>query len=86
MKLVSVHIHVVYCRTLHIHTHTHTQDLPTAGRGSDNTVRRLLDGMGSVAGAVGSVSVGPTKMVGSWVADQIAPKYWVPNSKIVVYM
>ena len=37
-----------------------------------------------MAGAVGSVSVGPTKMVGSWVADQIAPKYWVPNSKIVV--
>ena len=40
--------------------------------------------MGNVAGAVGSVSSRPTKMVASWMADKVAPSYWVPNSKITV--
>ena len=60
------------------------QDLPTAGQGSDNTARWLLDGVGNVAGAVGSASATPSKMVASWVADQIAPSYWTPNTKITV--
>ena len=60
------------------------QDLPTAGQGSDNTARRILDGVGNVAGAVGSVSIRPTRLVCGWVADQVAPSYWVPNSKIMV--
>ena len=60
------------------------QDLPTAGHGSDNTARRILDGMGSVAGAVGSISAMPTKMVCGCVADKVAHGYWVPNSRITV--
>ena len=47
---------------------------------------RVIEGMGSVAGAVGSVTAVPTKAVSSWMADMAAPTYWRPNSEIVVHM
>ena len=56
------------------------QDIVPAASGS----RRVLDGVGSVASAVSGVSTTPSKMVASWTADQLAPSYWVPNSKIKV--
>lgn len=60
------------------------QDIPSGGQGSDNAVRRLLDGVGSVAEVVSSVSAFPAKAVTSWMSDKIAPTYWTPNSKILV--
>ncbi len=60
-----------------------SQDFAT-GQGSENVVRRLLDRVGDVAEAVGSVSAQPAKTISSWMSDQIAPKYWTPNSKILV--
>lgn len=47
-------------------------------------MRRLLDGVGSVAEAVSSVSALPAKTVTSWMSDQIAPNYWTPNLRIKV--
>ena len=45
---------------------------------------RIIEGVGSVAGAVGNVTAAPTKAVSSWMADMTAPPYWKPNSEIVV--
>ena len=36
---------------------------------------RVIEGMGSVAGAVGSVTAVPTKAVSSWMGDIVAPMY-----------
>jgi len=51
---------------------------------SDNTARRLIDGIGNFATTVRSASARPTSAVGGWIAEQMAPSYWVPNSEIVV--
>ena len=40
--------------------------------------------MGTVAGAVSSVTSTPSQQVSEWFANQIAPRYWVPNSEILV--
>ncbi|KAH3850854.1 zinc finger FYVE domain-containing protein 1-like [Dreissena polymorpha] len=50
--------------------------------GTHNAAWKVIDGLSYVAGSIGSVSAVPTKVVSDWVADQIAPSYWVPNSKI----
>lgn len=47
-----------------------------------NSAQRVLDGMTYITDAVASVGSQPTKVVSSWVADQIAPKYWRPNNEI----
>ena len=36
----------------------------------------VIEGMGSVARAVGSVTAVPTKAVSSWMGDIVAPMYW----------
>ena len=46
----------------------------------------VIEGMGNVAGAVGSVTALPTKAVSSWMGDIVAPTCWRPNSEIVVHM
>ncbi|XP_075232834.1 zinc finger FYVE domain-containing protein 1-like isoform X2 [Lycorma delicatula] len=47
-----------------------------------NSAQRVLDGMTYITDAVASVGSQPTRVVSSWVADQIAPKYWKPNNEI----
>ena len=42
----------------------------------------MVDGVTYLSEAVSSISAKPTKIVSSWVADQIAPTYWMPNFKI----
>ena len=59
------------------------QDLP-GGQISDNTARRLLDGVGSFAESVKSASARPTQVLGGCIAGMVAPRYWVPNSAILV--
>ncbi|KAF4520072.1 hypothetical protein B566_EDAN007929 [Ephemera danica] len=53
------------------------------GTTGHNTARRMLDGVTQISEAVASVGSVPSKAFASWVADQINPKYWVPNSEIV---
>lgn len=51
---------------------------------STHTSRKVVDVMGTVAGAVSNVTSTPSQQVAEWFANQIAPQYWVPNSEILV--
>ncbi|XP_071442094.1 zinc finger FYVE domain-containing protein 1-like [Hetaerina americana] len=55
---------------------------PMANHGAQNAAQRVLDGVTFISEAVASVGSPPTRIVSSWVADQIAPKYWKPNNEI----
>ncbi|TKC46435.1 hypothetical protein EI555_015621 [Monodon monoceros] len=50
---------------------------------NNNAAQRLLDGMNFMAQSVSELSLGPTKVVTSWLTYQIAPAYWRPNSQIL---
>jgi len=50
---------------------------------SQNSARRILDGMMNLADAITNVSAKPTKAVTSWVTDKVAPTYWTPNYLII---
>ena len=52
--------------------------------GTHNAARKVIDGLTYVAESISNVSAKPTKAVTDWVADQIAPEYWVPNAQIKV--
>lgn len=54
--------------------------------GSQNAAQKVLDGVTYISEAVASVGSPPTRVISSWVADQIAPKYWRPNHEIKVHM
>ncbi|KAK7602058.1 hypothetical protein V9T40_009499 [Parthenolecanium corni] len=47
-----------------------------------NSGQKVIDGVSYLSDAVFNVSSEPSKYVGSWVADKLAPAYWVPNSEI----
>lgn len=49
---------------------------------AQNTAQRVVDGVTYLSEAVASVCSQPTKILTSYVADQIAPKYWRPNNEI----
>ncbi|XP_067011920.1 zinc finger FYVE domain-containing protein 1 isoform X2 [Anabrus simplex] len=49
---------------------------------TQNAAQKVLDGVSYISEAVVSVGSPPTRMLSSWVADQIAPKYWRPNNEI----
>ena len=53
-------------------------------QGTHNAARKLLDGVTYISESVTAVGAKPTKVVTSWMADQIAPSYWVPNLEITV--
>lgn len=50
---------------------------------AQNAAQRVLDSVNYITETVSSISAKPTKMVSEWVADQIAPNYWIPNSRIL---
>lgn len=50
---------------------------------AQNAAQRVLDSVSYLTGTVSSISAKPTKLVSEWVADQIAPNYWIPNSRIL---
>ena len=41
-----------------------------------------MDGVNYLSETVSNISAKPTQIMRSWLADQIAPSYWVPNSRI----
>lgn len=47
-----------------------------------NAAQKVIDGVSYLTETVGTISAKPTKMLGSWVTDQINPSYWVPNARI----
>jgi hypothetical protein len=52
---------------------------------SQNAAQKVLDGVTYISEAVACVGSPPTRLISSWVADQIAPKYWRPNHEIKVH-
>ena len=51
---------------------------------SGNVARRLLDNVSYVTEAVSSLSTPSSRALTSWITDQVAPDYWIPNSEITV--
>ncbi|XP_035211924.1 zinc finger FYVE domain-containing protein 1-like isoform X2 [Stegodyphus dumicola] len=47
-----------------------------------NTAQYVIDNLATVSEVVTNIGAKPTKVLSSWVADQIAPSYWIPNSRI----
>lgn len=50
---------------------------------TQNAAQRILDSVNYITETVTTISAKPTKAVSEWVADQIAPNYWIPNSRIL---
>ncbi|XP_064484872.1 zinc finger FYVE domain-containing protein 1-like isoform X2 [Ornithodoros turicata] len=48
-----------------------------------NTARKVIDNFHIITDTVTSYSALPAKTISSWMADQIAPPYWVPNYKVL---
>ncbi|XP_046688735.1 zinc finger FYVE domain-containing protein 1-like [Homalodisca vitripennis] len=53
-----------------------------SGLSSQNSAQRVVDGVSYLYDGVVTISSQPTKAFTSFLADQIAPKYWRPNSEI----
>ncbi|KAK3743024.1 hypothetical protein QZH41_009283, partial [Actinostola sp. cb2023] len=47
-----------------------------------NAARRVLDGVKYVSETVSAYSAPSSRAVTDWIADQVAPDYWIPNSHI----
>lgn len=50
---------------------------------AQNAAQRVLDSVNYITETVTTIGAKPTKLVSEWVADQIAPNYWIPNSMIL---
>lgn len=49
-----------------------------------NPGQRVIDGVSYISETVYNVSSEPSRYLSSWMADQIAPKYWELNAEIIV--
>ncbi|XP_068993366.1 zinc finger FYVE domain-containing protein 1 isoform X2 [Neodiprion pinetum] len=61
---------------------THVWTTANASLASQNTAQRVIDGVSYITEAVTNASIQPTKLLTSWVADQVAPTYWRANNEI----
>eukprot|EP00117_Sycon_ciliatum_P010764 scpid54053/ scgid0522/ Zinc finger FYVE domain-containing protein 1; Double FYVE-containing protein 1; SR3; Tandem FYVE fingers-1 len=52
------------------------------GTRTQNAGRRLLEGVSTASSVVSSIGATPARFLADWVADSIAPDYWVPNAQI----
>lgn len=52
--------------------------------GSNNAAQKVLDSIKSITETASGISARPTQQIKGWLADQIAPGYWMPNSMITV--
>jgi zinc finger FYVE domain-containing protein 1 len=49
---------------------------------SHNLSRKIIDNVSYIGESLQSVSAKPTMIAKQWIADQVAPAYWTPNSEI----
>ncbi len=49
---------------------------------SHNLSRKIIDNVSYLSDTIHSVSAKPTMIAKQWIADRVAPAYWVPNSDI----
>lgn len=57
---------------------------PGPCQGTQNAAQKVLDSVTYLSETMSTISAKPASKVKSWVADQIAPTYWIPNSRILV--
>lgn len=50
---------------------------------SHNLSRKIIDNVSYIGESIHSVSAKPTQIAKQWMADQIAPSYWTPNSDLI---
>lgn len=50
---------------------------------SHNLSRKIIDNVSYIGESIQSVSAKPTMLAKQWMADKVAPTYWVPNSEII---
>ena len=50
---------------------------------SHNLSRKIIDNVSYIGESLQSVSAKPTMIAKQWIADQVAPTYWTPNSDIL---
>lgn len=58
------------------------EPFPGTQCGQQNSAQKVVDSVNYLSETVTNISAKPSKMIGSWVADQINPSYWVPNARI----
>lgn len=54
------------------------------GGGPKHSAQMVVDGVNYLSETVYSIGSQPTKLVGNWIADKIAPSYWRQNFEIIV--
>lgn len=57
------------------------EPLPSQGM-QQNSAQKVVDSVNFLSETVTNMSAKPSKLIGSWMADQINPSYWVPNARI----
>ena len=50
---------------------------------SHNLSRKIIDNVSYIGESLHSVSAKPTMLAKQWMADQVAPSYWTPNSDLI---
>ncbi len=50
---------------------------------SHNLSRKIIDNVSYIGESLQNVSAKPTMIAKQWMADQVAPSYWIPNSEII---
>ncbi|CAG2114657.1 unnamed protein product, partial [Medioppia subpectinata] len=58
-------------------------DEPIPSQGSQNVGQRAIDTLSYVTTNVSQMTARPSKVLADWMADKIAPSYWVPNNRIL---
>ncbi|XP_044737053.1 zinc finger FYVE domain-containing protein 1-like isoform X1 [Chrysoperla carnea] len=72
----------VITKVIHVWPGVDRPTMSINGNQTQVSAQRVIDGVLYISEAVASVSAPPTRVVSSWFADQIAPKYWRPNHEI----
>lgn len=54
------------------------------GGGPKHSAQIVVDGVNYITETVSSIGAQPSKMLGNWIADKIAPSYWKQNYEIIV--
>ena len=50
---------------------------------SHNLSRKIIDNVSYIGESIHNVSAKPTMIAKQWMADQVAPSYWTPNSDLI---
>lgn len=60
------------------------KDAYVNGGGPKHSAQMVVDGVSYLSETVYSIGSQPSKVLGNWIADKIAPSYWKQNFEIIV--